>query len=337
MDTITEPQDSESDNFTVRDVRRSNWFWIDRVVIDRHGESIGAYGIAVYAVLVSYANENTGVCFPSLQLISNKTKMSVRSVRTTLRKLEEVGLIHTDIRVDTKGQHSNLYTLLSCPAATASDEQKTPPKGTKSSNPPRQDVPPPPAPGAGTPGRTCRQNEHNVNEHEVNEEKEQQLQRGTRAKPPAAAKEKRSTPEPQTPDSVIVALAAACPRFSTTGPAFGKAVAWCKENNKTPEWIGGFAEWFVSEHEDWENPTPAPCQFIQFSESYDNVLRAAAAEAAERRERRRRNEEITRAMKAEQARKEAEFMAEVERQKAAGTYQEPVYRAVLNAKAGARV
>lgn len=296
---------------------------ISHLVTLNHALSCGAYRL--YGVLLIYARQSRHA-FPGQDRLARHLGVTDRCVRNWLKELETEKLLTIDQRGLTQ---TNRYwieepkvpktlteeeqNLLFGPSTndrnTASDQTGNTPSD-------RNEI-----------SEQARNEISDKKETELRRNKEQQLQRCTRAETPAAAKEKRATPEPPTPDPIIVALAAACPRASTTGPAFGKVVAWCKEHGKTAEWIGGFAEWFQSEHEDWTNPTPAPCQLIQFSETYDEILRAAAEEEARRMERRRRSEEYSRQQSLEYARLEAEFLAEVERQKTAGTYQKPKYKA----------
>jgi hypothetical protein len=49
---------------TVVVLKRAHFFSIDNDIIDVHAKTIGAIGIAVYAVLARYANRRTGECWP---------------------------------------------------------------------------------------------------------------------------------------------------------------------------------------------------------------------------------------------------------------------------------
>lgn len=101
------------------------------------------------AVLISLADNanDEGVCWPSIASISERTCLSERAVRASLRKLEDMRLLASHQR----SGRSTWYTVLpegfnpgtSCPPAPDA---------------PRHDVPPTPAPDAGHPGTTCPQN-----------------------------------------------------------------------------------------------------------------------------------------------------------------------------------
>jgi hypothetical protein len=85
---------------------------MDKAILDTYGARIGPYGVAVYALLARYA-DNNGHAFPSLQGMVKALGMSRFTVVRTLRKLEEVGLISKGHRKREKGGHANnIYTLL---------------------------------------------------------------------------------------------------------------------------------------------------------------------------------------------------------------------------------
>lgn len=95
----------------VKQPRQPGWFWVFDDLIDTHGSSIGATGIAVYAALCRFANRE-GQCFPSVQTLAKRLALSPNTVRRALHKLEEVKLITVLHRVSADGGHqSNLYTL----------------------------------------------------------------------------------------------------------------------------------------------------------------------------------------------------------------------------------
>lgn len=101
------------------------------------------------AVLISLADNanDEGVCWPSIASISERTCLSERAVRSSLRKLEDLGLLVSHQR----SGRSTWYTVApdgfnpgtSCPPEPDA---------------PRHDVPPTPASDAGHPGTTCPQN-----------------------------------------------------------------------------------------------------------------------------------------------------------------------------------
>lgn len=93
------------------------------------------------AVLISLADNanDEGVCWPSVQRISERTCLSERAVRNALRWLEEVGLLTSHQRAG----RSTWYTVT--PASYAPGTTCPP---APDAAPPRHDVPPTPAPGA---------------------------------------------------------------------------------------------------------------------------------------------------------------------------------------------
>ena len=102
----------------IRDARRAGWCWVDNAVIDDYAPRIGAYGIAVYTVLVRYADQD-GRCFPSYQKIAQTLGLSRNTVIKTVRNLVEAGILSVQPRMTSDGDaNSNLYTLQPVPAAS---------------------------------------------------------------------------------------------------------------------------------------------------------------------------------------------------------------------------
>lgn len=93
------------------------------------------------AVLISLADNanDEGVCWPSVQRISERTCLSERAVRNALRWLEEAGILTSHQRTG----RSTWYTVT--PASYAPGTTCPP---APDAPPPRHDVPPTPAPGA---------------------------------------------------------------------------------------------------------------------------------------------------------------------------------------------
>jgi hypothetical protein len=50
--------------FSVEDRRKRGYFTIDNILLDEYGERLGPYGIAVYAALARFANQEQE-CWPS--------------------------------------------------------------------------------------------------------------------------------------------------------------------------------------------------------------------------------------------------------------------------------
>lgn len=105
------PQDNIA--FAVADRRKRGYFNVDNVLVDVYGKHIGPYGIAVYAVLARFANDDSE-CWPGHAAIAERTGMSARQVGREVAKLEAMRVIAVTARYDpeTKVHSSNLYTLL---------------------------------------------------------------------------------------------------------------------------------------------------------------------------------------------------------------------------------
>lgn len=89
----------------MRDIRETNWFWIDNALIDR--EDITAGEMLLYMVLARYVNRNTGYAFPSIDTL--KAKTGIKDIRTIVKyanSLEEKGLIEI---IKEKGKPNKYY------------------------------------------------------------------------------------------------------------------------------------------------------------------------------------------------------------------------------------
>ena len=97
----------------VRQRRSGQYCWLDTAVVATYGPVIGAYGVAVYAVLAQHAKRHVETCYPSIGTIARLLSLSRSTVKKTLRRLEAQGLIAVQPRQDGQGDPtSNLYTLL---------------------------------------------------------------------------------------------------------------------------------------------------------------------------------------------------------------------------------
>ncbi|MGH0422148.1 MULTISPECIES: helix-turn-helix domain-containing protein [Bacillus cereus group] len=75
------------------------------------------YEKMVYVILCKYADYETKTSYPSVSRIAKECVCSENTVRSAIRRLEELRLVKVEkrIRDDGKGQTSNLYTLLPIP------------------------------------------------------------------------------------------------------------------------------------------------------------------------------------------------------------------------------
>lgn len=105
-------QGSDDLHFTVVDRRKRGYFTIDNVLLDVYGAQLGPHGIAVYAALSRFANQDQE-CWPTYRTITDRTGVSRRQIIREIEKLEELKIISITRRVDEKGQRtSHLYILL---------------------------------------------------------------------------------------------------------------------------------------------------------------------------------------------------------------------------------
>lgn len=83
------------------------WFHVFKAMID-DGEvaKIGASAFTTYCVIKSHTNFATGVAFPSIETISEKSGISQAQVKRDLKTLEAHGLLTKE-----KQWKSNVYTL----------------------------------------------------------------------------------------------------------------------------------------------------------------------------------------------------------------------------------
>ena len=102
-------------------------------------ETLSVYDKTVYAVLCTYASNTDKSCYPSYQTIARKAGCSRSKTIEVMAKLEELGLIEKQIRMNSKGENtSNLYTV------KTTSPQSRPPSGTVSALPSPQKIPPNP-------------------------------------------------------------------------------------------------------------------------------------------------------------------------------------------------
>ena len=94
------------ETFEVRDIRNSDWYWIQRKIYEEYTSKIGVIGLALYNAYCSYANQK-GKCYPSHKIISNKLKISRQTIIKYNKILEKNNLIKIENR-----QKENLPNLI---------------------------------------------------------------------------------------------------------------------------------------------------------------------------------------------------------------------------------
>ena len=111
---------------TIVVLKRAHFFSIDNDIIDVHAKTIGAIGIAIYAVLARFANRRTGECWPAIARIQRTLKLGRSTVKRYLHRLEAAGLITVEERWSDDGDRtSNLYTLLNPESDAIVQRQQT--------------------------------------------------------------------------------------------------------------------------------------------------------------------------------------------------------------------
>jgi DNA-binding MarR family transcriptional regulator len=112
---------------TVVVLKRAHFFSMDNDIIDVHAKTIGALGVAIYAVLARFANRKTGECWPAIARIQRTLNLGRSTVKRYLHLLEKAGLITVEERWSDDGDRtSNLYTLLNPEPAAIATRHQTP-------------------------------------------------------------------------------------------------------------------------------------------------------------------------------------------------------------------
>jgi len=97
---------SDNKPIAIRDLRKGDWYWISKVLLDEYGSIIKPIGIAIYNCLAEHANQE-GFCFPSHKHIADKIGASISSVQRGIRQLIKLGIIRKSRR-----RYHNVYYLL---------------------------------------------------------------------------------------------------------------------------------------------------------------------------------------------------------------------------------
>jgi DNA-binding MarR family transcriptional regulator len=97
----------------IRTMDKSGWCWLNNALLNTYGPIIGAYGIAVYAVLARFTDHTGQSCYPSYHTIAQRLNLSRGKVLAIIHQLEACGLVRWEPRTDEAGDaQSNRYTLL---------------------------------------------------------------------------------------------------------------------------------------------------------------------------------------------------------------------------------
>ena len=99
----------ENDNkpFEVRDAREKEFFFVDDAYLNGYAREVGPDASMVYFTLCRHASSEQ-LCYPSVELISDKTGLSRSTVLRSIKILEK----HFIVKVDRIKGQPNIYTLL---------------------------------------------------------------------------------------------------------------------------------------------------------------------------------------------------------------------------------
>jgi DNA-binding transcriptional MocR family regulator len=85
----------------------TTWFHVFRSMVDNGDVAkLGPFAVTVYLVIKAYTNYQSGMSFPSVETIAEKSGISERKVKSAIADLVEAGYL----RKERKGRR-NLYTL----------------------------------------------------------------------------------------------------------------------------------------------------------------------------------------------------------------------------------
>jgi len=97
----------------IRDIRPSDFFWLNNACIDEYAQKIGPAGIAVYCALARFANRKNQEAYPSIRTLARLLGMSHSTVIRQIDQLVMLGMITKETRHSAHGDaESNIYTLI---------------------------------------------------------------------------------------------------------------------------------------------------------------------------------------------------------------------------------
>ena len=76
----------------IRSMKHGEWYWVDKVVIQKYTKEVGRLPVLVYHFLASMADQNQ-TCYPSQGYIAEHIGCSRWSVNKAIKKLGQVQLI----------------------------------------------------------------------------------------------------------------------------------------------------------------------------------------------------------------------------------------------------
>lgn len=114
----------------VRDRRKSGWFRIDNVVMDKYARLMGPIGLATYAAIVRVPSGGDVSAIVSIRYLCTITGVGRTATHKAIETLERLGLIVVLVRHSDRGQHANEYIICEVPPEPRADwkEREMPPR-----------------------------------------------------------------------------------------------------------------------------------------------------------------------------------------------------------------
>jgi len=101
------------------------WFRVYRTIFDSYwAKAMGPDALAVYINLLRYYNDDLEIAWPSQATIAKELGMSVKTVRKSLRKLEDLEIIEIEkSQFNRSGWEHNQYRFNAFPKSWNKDER----------------------------------------------------------------------------------------------------------------------------------------------------------------------------------------------------------------------
>jgi biotin operon repressor len=91
----------------IRDFKNGNWYWVDKIIVQKYVPQIGTMGFTVYSFLASLADSNQS-CFPSQKYIAERINCSRSTINKSIKVLVKYGLI----KKERKNRYHCIYSLI---------------------------------------------------------------------------------------------------------------------------------------------------------------------------------------------------------------------------------
>ena len=98
---------SSESKIQIRDLKNGEWYWVDKIIIQKYVPKIGAMGFVVYSFLASLADSSQR-CFPSQKYIAERLGCSRSTVNKNIKVLIKYGLV----KKERKNRYHCTYSLI---------------------------------------------------------------------------------------------------------------------------------------------------------------------------------------------------------------------------------